>query len=309
MGKSIRKTDRALTTPGQAARTEVYLEWLANFDSENTRTAYRLSVENFWRDLGVGLWEARSSHFVAWKNMLQLRYSPATVNLKLSALSSFYAYVIEHHPELLKRNPVDAAKRKALNPYGKATFLRENQDKLLLTSIDRGTLEGARDFAIIYLALTTALRLDAVAQARIGDAINQGGIMFLEYANKGGEIIRKRLPGNAWANMIEYLKWRNVWDKQAFLFDIGGLNVATRRRNIQRMIRRRCDEVFGKGHGITFHSLRHTAAMNAIQNGATALEVSNLLRHKDLRITTIYLQHIDDSAGDKASGILDERYQ
>lgn len=308
MRQPAEQNPKAIIAAVQAERAELFLEWLAGLKREHTRIAYRRAVKDFQKTMGVGLWEARPSHFVSWRGHLQARYSPATVNQRLSALSSFYAYVLEIHPGVIDNNPVDAAKRQSISPYGRATFLREDQDKRLLASIPREGLDGYRDFAIVYLALTTAIRLDGVAQARIGDVINQGGIIFLEYVNKGGAIDRKRLPGNAWANILEYLWMRGYPGDDEFLFDIGGENASARRRAIQRMIRRRCDVAFGKGHGITFHSLRHTAAMNAIQNGATALEVSSMLRHKDLRITTIYLQHIDKSAGDKASSILDERY-
>jgi len=66
-------------------------------------------------------------------------------------------------------------------------------------------------------------------------------------------------------------------------------------RTVHRLVRKYADRALGKGHGIHPHSLRHTAAMEAARHG-TVSEVSKLLRHKNTRITTIYLDHVDDSA-------------
>ncbi|MEM9955628.1 MAG: tyrosine-type recombinase/integrase [Chloroflexota bacterium] len=60
---------------------------------------------------------------------------------------------------------------------------------------------------------------------------------------------------------------------------------------------------------ITPHSLRHTTAMQAAEHG-TVTQVSKLLRHKNVNITTIYLDHMDieradELADDLASLLLD----
>jgi len=57
--------------------------------------------------------------------------------------------------------------------------------------------------------------------------------------------------------------------------------------------------------GITPHSLRHTAAMQAAEHG-TITQVSKLLRHKNVSVTTVYLDHMDmDQADDLANELAD----
>ena len=68
-----------------------------------------------------------------------------------------------------------------------------------------------------------------------------------------------------------------------------------------------CDRLFGPGHGLSPHSLRHTAAMNAILEGASVTEVSQLLQHKSLLVTTVYL-HATERDGDRVSRKLGKRY-
>ncbi|MBN1309918.1 MAG: site-specific integrase [Anaerolineae bacterium] len=55
--------------------------------------------------------------------------------------------------------------------------------------------------------------------------------------------------------------------------------------------------------GISARSLRHTAAMHVSQKGTIA-EVSKFLRHKSVRVTTIYLEHVDIESADRLTNEL-----
>ena len=57
-------------------------------------------------------------------------------------------------------------------------------------------------------------------------------------------------------------------------------------RAIRALLTRRCNAVFGRGHGITPHTLRHALATRADQEGAALGEISAILRHKSRRITS-----------------------
>ena len=282
---------------------------MARYKSEHTREAYARAVQQFGASFDVHPAQVKPEHVIAWNVQLRQRYNQSTVNQRLSALSSFYAFVNKHYAHLRKDNPCEAARREAVDPYGKASYLEDGQDIALLNSIDRNTLAGLRDYAVILLALTSGFRLDVFVQARVGDFQNTGGVVRLHYTNKGGEADKARIHANTIRAIVDYMDARGSVKDGDWLFDFGPDDPRTRRRKIQRMIYTRCATVFGRRHGITFHSLRHTAAMNAVKGGASIQEVSGMLRHKSLRVTTIYLQHIDDSAGENASGLLDERYK
>jgi site-specific recombinase XerD len=47
-----------------------------------------------------------------------------------------------------------------------------------------------------------------------------------------------------------------------------------------------------KGARVTTHSLRHTAAIAALKNGADIRAVQGMLRHSDPKTTMVYLQDI-----------------
>lgn len=279
---------------------KAYILWLQGLRSARTRETYHrvwVDFDSFMNYMHPGAIE--QSHILAWKIFLSGYASPATVNLYLSAVSSFYKFIIEHYAALRDDNPAQGIKHLAVNPYGKATWLVDGQDKALLKSIDRTTAVGARDYAILILFLTTAIRLDAIASATVDHVRMQGDVVFFHYTNKGGDDKIKRLPTRAAAALKSYLAVRDVSGDSLF-----GLT----RRAIQWMVKRRGNEVIGKDHGITPHSLRHTAAMNAHRNGGTVREVQELLEHKSSRVTLTYLDHIDSGSGDRMSNDLDERY-
>ena len=66
-------------------------------------------------------------------------------------------------------------------------------------------------------------------------------------------------------------------------------------------------KAFGDNHGITVHSLRHTAAMKALEARTPNTEISDLLKHKNTQVTANYLHRMEGS-GDKVSAKLAERY-
>lgn len=304
------------------------LDWLMNFNSASTRKTYRHAVNSFFASCTKPPEQAAQSDVLRFRYELEeAGYNQTTINQRLAGLSSFFAFAVGRN--LRPDNPCDGVKRKAVNPYGKATFLdgTNGQDLQLLRVIDRKTDKGKRDYAILVTLLTTAVRVEAVANLRIRDLRGQGDMVFMQYTNKGGEVIEKRLQPVVIRAIVDYMDTRREMteDSPVFVMTPRGrrgtenLNTYTEHvvdtdkpltsRTIQKLVKYYADKAFGPGHGITPHSLRHTAAMNAIQNGASVIEVSRLLRHKNLRVTTIYIQHVSDKADDSISEKLGKRYE
>lgn len=280
---------------------QAYILWIAEFKSRHTREAYNRAWDQFAAFSGIHLGAVERDHVRAWKIVLGQKYKAATVNQKLSAISSFYEFIKINKAYLRDDNPAEDVHHVPVNPYGKATALEDGQDVELLKSIDRNTSNGQRDYAILLLFLTTAVRLDAIASATATSFRNQGNVMYFTYINKGGTEEECRLPTNTTKVIRDYM--RSVQrEPEAPLFGM-------KFYQIQYMVKRRCNLAFGDGHGISVHSLRHTAAMNAERSGARITEVSRLLRHRSVRVTSVYLQHINKGAADALTEKLDERYQ
>ncbi len=328
----------AESTPLETVITPVwqraFVDWLTNLNSSRTRRAYHAAWLDFLRFRLLSLAAVTQSDVLAYRHHLETTesphthqpYSATTINQRLSALSSFYRFA--HVRGLCDENPCAGIKRKPVSPYGKATWLdgEQQQDLRLLQAVDTSTLQGKRDFALLLLFLTTALRVESVARLHIGALRMQGEQAFLMATNKGGGEVEVPLVPLTTAAILDYLDTREDRSPGAPLF------VATERgrlamtnlshtgqtardgqqtltaRAIRKLVKKYADKAFGPGHGISPHSLRHTAAMNAILEGASVTEVSRLLQHKSLGITTVYL-HATDAAGTRAAQKLGKRYQ
>jgi site-specific recombinase XerD len=275
-----------------------YALWLASFKSENTRTAYKTAWGMFYTATGLHAGAVDHEHVRAWKFKLEKDNRPATVNQYMSALSSFYKFVNRNYAYLRDDNPCANVQQLKVNPYGKATLLVDDQDVILLQSIDRDTFEGFRDYAMLLLFLTTGVRLAAIANAKNATVRRQGAVLYFHYVGKGDKEFTKRLPTNTAKAILEWLISKPDYDGSLF-----GMT----RRQIQHMVIKRCDAAFGVGHGITVHSLRHTAANNAAKSGSVQ-DVRALLDHESTRVTAIYLDHITQEQGERLSEALDSRY-
>jgi integrase/recombinase XerD len=327
-----------------------FLDWLTNLPSSRTRRTYLAAWRDFLRYRTVAPEHITPSDVLAYRQHLSTTpsprthqpYSPSTINQRLCALSSLFRYAQARG--LRSDNPCEGVKRQPVAPYGKATWLdgEAEQDIRLLRMVDTTTLQGKRDFAILLLFLTTALRVDAVAHLRVGALRYQGQKVFLTYTNKGGESVAKALAPVTAAAIEAYLDAR-VQDRtdserpaapgdavddlppEAPLFvptargrraiaHLAHTDPVARAgdkplsaRAMAKLVKTYCDRAFGPGHGISPHSLRHTAAMNAILEGASVTEVSQLLTHKSLAVTTVYL-HATAKDGDRVSRKLGKRY-
>lgn len=320
---------------GQLAKIEdyrawedVFTTWLKNYRSENTRKKYRTIVEEFFKFVDKWFTDVEKLDVIEWRDYLQNErqvlyeakdgstyYEKATladtsINLYLSAISSFYKFAQER--KLVDHNPTDGVKRHTVNPYGKATYLNidKGQDLQLLRGIEKDTEKGLRDRAIILIMLTTAIRVGAVSDAKVGDIQELNGQWYLMYRNKGGEQQTALLTSPVIKAIRAYLTARGEVAENDALFAtvIGKKPIRKRLRGtaITNMIARRA-KAAGLHH-ITAHSLRHSAAVQAIQHGSVG-DVQKLLKHKSNRVTLIYIDHIEDNKADEMTEKLASRYE
>lgn len=329
-------TERKLTTQqGQITKIEdyrawedVFTTWLKNYKSENTRTKYRSIVEEFFKWVDKWFTEVNKLDIIDWRDHLEQKremmrqakdgtsyykkaiLSDSSINLYLSALSSFYNFAQERG--LVEANPTDGVKRHKVNPYGKATFLSidKGQDLQLLRGIKTDTEKGLRDRAIVLLMLTTAIRVGAVSDANVDSIIELNGQWYLMYRNKGGEQQTALLTSPVIKAVRAYLAVRgSVAESDPLFATVRGKIPQRKRFNgtaITNMIARRAKAV--GLHHITAHSLRHSAAVQAIQHGSVG-DVQKLLKHKSNRVTLIYIDHIEDNKADEMTEKLSSRYE
>jgi len=156
---------------------------------------------------------------------------------------------------------------------------------LLLASCDRGTVMGARDYAILMLLSRLGLRSIEVVRLCLDDVNWRTGEITVH--GKGGRIDTMPLPAEVGAALASYLsEFRPVsGTRQAFLScraPIRPLPAAAIRDIVGHACRRAGVAEVGA------HRLRHAVATRLIAQGVPILDISQVLRHRDLATTGLY---------------------
>jgi integrase/recombinase XerD len=164
----------------------------------------------------------------------------------------------------------------------------------LLSSCDRRRSVGRRDHAILMLLARLGLRAGEVAALRLEDIDWRHGEMIVR--GKGGRIEAMPLPTEVGSAVASYLQRgrprSNDGCRAVFLrarapwVPLGLAGVQTVVRNASR---RAGLEVIGP------RRLRHSAATQMHRRGLPLAVVAQVLRHRDTRVTTVYVD-VDQAA-------------
>lgn len=287
---------------GKLADVPPELEWLANITNEKTRRAYKLDAGEFSQFLGLKRPEefrtVTRAHVIAWRETLEGReLSAPTIRRKLSALSSLYEYLCERNA--VSGNPVDGVKRPMANTNeGSTPALSDEQARRLLEAPPDDTLKGIRDRAILSCLLYHGLRREELCGLLVKDIQNREGVKHFKVKGKGDKI--RYVPLHALAQRLieNYLVLaRHGEDLNGPLFRpvrnnrTGVLNRALDPNSIYRNIVRKYGLITGLNievNGLCVHSMRATAATNALSHEADIAKVQEWLGHANVSTTRLY---------------------
>ncbi len=295
---------RALTAVEFQGLAEVppALEWFANISNEKTRRAYQVDVQGFMDFAGIKTPEefrlVTRAHVIAWRRALERRdLAPSTLRRKLSALSSLFDYLCEKNAVLL--NPVRGVKRpKAQQHEGLTPALSDDQARMLLEAPPADTLKGKRDRAILATLLYHGMRRAELCRLRMRDIQERGGVTHLRIEGKGDKLRFLPAAPKALRLIREYLEVAgHAQDLEGPLFR----PVKNSRTGILRKpldpwsVYERVVRHYGRKIGIMdgvvgfcAHSLRATAATNALEHDADIAKVQEWLGHANVSTTRLY---------------------
>ena len=176
--------------------------------------------------------------------------------------------------------------------------LEKDQAINVLKSIDRSTITGLRDYAMILLSITAGLRIIEMQRADIGDLETIAGekVLFIQGKGHDEKDAYKKLTPEVFAAIDEYLTARGCRDKSAALFAGAGNRCKGERLtepSISRIIKDRLKAAGYDTHRISAHSLRHTSVTFLLEAGATLQEAQHHARHASPETTGIYAHNID----------------
>jgi integrase/recombinase XerC len=285
-------------------------DWLATKRSAHTRRVYYRDIENFLGSqdgMTAGKFLTLDRHaayeiVTRYKGeMIRSGLTPATINRRLSAVKSLvnHAYLCGHCEFML-----EAVKSEKLSAYRDTRGIDLDTFKRLLGAIDRSTLKGARDYALLVLLWSNALRRSEVAAANVGDFDPSALTLRIFGKGKGNQSETVSL-GKATARAIaDWLAARGESDPGLALFCSVNPGYRAGRLSTQAIynIVRETARAAGINRVMSPHRVRHssiTAALDAT-NGDVR-KVQKLSRHANLNTLMIY----DDNRGNHQGEVTD----
>ncbi|MCX8103325.1 MAG: site-specific integrase [Candidatus Bipolaricaulota bacterium] len=259
---------------------------------------YHEGLKNFlsWRNGKPSHALVTQSEIKLYKEWLRQSRAANTVATYLVALRRFFQYCVAEG--FYAENPVEKVKG-IRRPRGhlRQDISREGL-RTLLNSVDRTTLMGKRDFAIMNLMARNGLRVIEIVRANVGDIETRRGRQILRIWGKGRDerdefVVLSEPTVQA---LEDWLVARGPAKPSDPLFvGVRARNKGGRltTRQVNRIINRYLIQTGLKTEKISPHSLRHSFVTLAIQSGASIIEAQIAARHKSIETTRVYFHEHD----------------
>lgn len=262
-----------------------------------TAQTYTRALRQFWNFLSErSNTTPNRDDVIAYREMLKENdYKPSTIQNYIIAVRQFFKWTAS---EGIYPNVADKVKGAKLENTFKRDYLHSEQVKNLLAHIDRSTLTGKRDYAILSLMVTGGLRTIEVSRARIEDLRPLGDMTVLYVLGKGRDERSEYVKVCSFTESAirDYLSARGERNEKAPLFVSTSNNSkdkALSTRTVSGIVKEHLLESGYNSSRLTAHSLRHTAVTLALLAGASMEEAQQFARHKNITTTQVYAHHLD----------------
>ena len=276
-----------------------YLARVRNY-SPNTAAAYAQDLDCFliWAsNCGIDVLQATHRDFRRFLSSLSgAGYAKTTVNRRLSAVRSFYSWLVREG--VIESNPAAVVSSPKLPKPLPHVLSQEDVEKLLKCA-DASTPAGALDAALVELLYASGARIGEVASLDV-DRIDFSDKSVRLFGKGSKERIVPLYPAalralDAYlaharpvllANHKGGLAAEEAADAQRALF----INARGARMS-ERSLRARFEKLLaraGLAGMATPHTMRHTFATEVLDRGADLRSVQEMLGHASLSTTQIY---------------------
>jgi site-specific recombinase XerD len=158
----------------------------------------------------------------------------------------------------------------------------------VLTSIDRRTTIGRRDYAILLVLARLGLRAGEVVRLDLEDLDWRSG--HVRVRGKGGTVAMLPLPADVGAALAAYLRLRHSSHSSRRVFvrvraPLGGF---VGPQAIVSIVRHRLTRAGVTAPTMGAHQFRHALATQMLRQGASLTEIGEVLRHRSPQTTAIY---------------------
>jgi integrase/recombinase XerD len=215
-------------------------------------------------------------------------------NTRLAALRSFFKYVAFQEPQLLHHCQRILAMPAKRHEKRTVNYLRLAEIEAILAVPDSTTWCGRRDRTLLLLGLQTGLRVSELIQLKCEDVMLETGA-HVRCIGKG----RKERSTPLRKDCVEAVR---AWLVERAAASTAPLFVSNRgerlsRDAVERLVAKHAERASHKcptlkGKRITPHPLRHSSAMQLLQNGVDRTVIALWLGHESVETTQMYI-HAD----------------
>lgn len=265
--------------------------------SQSSRDTYRKALRSFTEWLKrERIHNPVREDILAYKAFLQAQgLSSLTLSGYMVVVRKFFEYLEAAIGYQNVAKGIKGAKR--LRGFRKDPLTVE-QIREMLARMDRPTIQGKRDYAMLNLMLRTGLRTIEIIRADIGDIRQQSGEAVLWIHGKGRDAKDEfvLLTHDTLKPVYAYLDARGRGNNSDPLFaseSDRNKNERLTTRSIRRIVKKYLRDIHLDSDRLTAHSLRHTFATLALMNGAPLLQVKEAMRHNSIETTMVYAHSLD----------------
>lgn len=279
--------------------------------SEATLKTYKQNLKPFFKYLAArNITAPTKGDLIAYIQYLQVAgKKPATIKSYFAAVKVLFTWL---ESEGIIKDVARYVKTPKVSAEHKSDYLEKEQvAKLIEFTAAAGDKNANRDALIIELAVSNGLRTIELSRANIGDLrVCTNGKYLLTIHGKGGTDKTARIPDQLGAKLVHYIKSsRPDVNAQSPLF-LATASTNNKGRIIansfSRIIAHRMTAAGIKTPRITAHSLRHTAAVQALKaTNFNIYKVQNFMRHASPTTTQIYLNEYEQASDTISNDLYD----
>ncbi len=284
-------------TAAQPITEELYNRFIAYIDAKpKTIETYTRALKQFFAYLNLnGIARPSREDIIAFREELKPNHKPTTVQNYITTVRLFFQWAAQ---ERIYPNVAEHIKGAKLDKAHKKDYLTSKQVKTILSGMDRSSLQGLRDYAIVVLMITAGLRTIEIIRADIEDlrTVGDSAALYIQGKGKDEKTDYVKVADPAEDAIRAYLKARGTAEPKQPLFTSeanrnSGERLTT--RSVSRIVKETLIEAGFDSDRLTAHSLRHTAATLNLLNGGSLAETQQLLRHTSINTTMIYNHQLD----------------
>ena len=275
---------------------------LADKRSPNTKAAYERDLRHFFEVianapkpspqlvaefLSLDRFAAVSLVLKYKAHLIQQGLKPATINRRLAAIKSLVRFARKVGKCNYGLEDIDGEKNQS---YRDTTGISLDAFKRVLKQCDRTSLKGLRDYAILHLFWSNALRRNEVASLSIKDfAPDDKTLAILGKGQSQRQVIT--ISEASVQAILAWLNMRKCTDPAAPLFVAVSYHKHGHRLTgeaLRQLVERYCLKA-GITKKMSPHRIRHSSATHALnETGGDVRKVQKLTRHKKLETLMIY---------------------